>query len=165
MKLSFGTVINDQPNYFIEKIWKGLMALSSHLDSEYYRYQERHIQKFDRNWDGDTYTEFLEPKVHTIRRDPEGFWHPGMEIAMVIYKDTSDEFQFVPMLHCTSIQKIEIRQSAEERYSVSVDGKILDEQQLNNLAINDGFPSAEELLSYFSGNFSGRILHWTALRY
>lgn len=165
MKLSFGTVINDQPNYFIEKIWKGLMALSSHLDNEYYRYQERHIQKFDRNWDGDNYTEFLEPKVHTIRRDPEGFWHPGMEIAMVIYKDTSDEFQFAPTLHCISIQTLEIRQSAADRYRVSVDGNILDEQQINTLAINDGFPSAEELLSYFSGNFSGRILHWTALKY
>jgi len=165
MKLSFGTVINDQPNYFIEKIWKGLMALSSHLDNEHYRYQERHIQKFDRNWDGDTYTEFLEPKIHTIRKDPDGMWHPGMEIAMVIYKDTSDEFQFAPMLHCISIQKIEIRQSAEESYAVSVDGNPLDQEQLSKLAINDGFPSAEELLSYFSGDFSGKLIHWTAMKY
>jgi hypothetical protein len=165
MKLSFGTVINDQPNYFIEKIWKGLMALSSHLDNEHYRYQERHIQKFDRNWDGDSYTEFLEPKIHTIIKDPDGFWHPGTEIAMVIYKDTVDEFQFAPMLHCIRVQKIEIRQSAEASYTVSVDGNPLDDEQLNKLAINDGFPSAEELLSYFSGDFSGKLIHWTAMKY
>jgi hypothetical protein len=88
-----------------------------------------------------------------------------MEIAMIIYKDTSDEFQFAPMLHCISIQKIEIRQSAEESYTVSVDGNMLDEEQLNQLAINDGFPSAEELLSYFSGGFSGKLIHWTAMKY
>lgn len=165
MKLSFGTVINDQPNYFIEKIWKGLMALSSHLDNEHYRYQERHIQKFDRNWDGDTYTEFLEPKIHTIRKDPDELWHAGTEITMVIYKDTSDEFQFAPMLHCTGVQKIEIRKAIGENYTVTVAENQLDEEQLNILAINDGFSSAEELLSYFSGDFSGKLVHWTSVRY
>lgn len=166
MKLSFGTIINDQPNYFIEKIWKGLTALSSHLENDYFFYQGRHIEKFDRNWEGDTYTEFLHAKLHTIRKDSDDLWHPGTEIIMVIYKDTTDEFQFTPALKCTGTQQIEISYATDfSNAQVRIDGVLMDDAQTEALAINDGFNSTAELLSYFSSNFNGKLVHWTPMKY
>lgn len=164
MKLSFGTHINDKPNYFIEKIWKGLTALSSYMERDYDRYQQRHIEKFDRNWEGDTYTEFLEPKLHTIRKDREDIWHEGAEIAMVVYENTADEFQFAPALRCVSIQQIDIDTTGTHS-SIRIDGDLLDQEQMEQLATNDGFHAAEELITYFNGDFNGKLIHWTAKKY
>lgn len=165
MKLSFGTQFNGKPNYFIEKIWKGIIALSSSLETDYYQYQQRHIHKFGTNWEGDQYTEFLEPKLHTIRADKEGLWNPGTEITMVIDKDTPEEFQFAPMLRCISTQELIIRQEGNRPAEVYIDGTLLDINQLEQLAINDGFHESTELITYFSGNFHGKLVHWTAMKY
>jgi hypothetical protein len=59
MKLSFGTEINNQPNYFLEKIWQGLLLGPGDLEESYNEYQRRYLQKFGKSWDGDTFSEFL----------------------------------------------------------------------------------------------------------
>lgn len=165
MKLSFGTTINGQPNYFIEKIWKGLTSLSAHLENDYYQYLQRHIEKFDRSWDGDQYTEFLEPKIHTIRKDTDNIWHSGMEIAMVIDKDSTEEFQFAPTLSCQCIQKIVIGKEDGRLVQLSIDGRVLAEVELQQFAVNDGFQNADELYAYFNGSFTGKLIHWTSFKY
>lgn len=37
--------------------------------------------------------------------------------------------------------------------------------QIKQLAINDGFDSLESFYGYFNKDFSGKIIHWTDLRY
>ncbi|WP_316821830.1 hypothetical protein [Pedobacter gandavensis] len=165
MKLSFGTVINDQPNYFIEKIWKGLTNVSVHMEKEYYRYLQRHLEKFGRSWDGDQYTEFLEPKIHTIRKDTEDLWHPGMEIVMVIDKDGAEEFQFAAPLTCQSIQKIRMDQNGRGGIQIRIDDRLLSEPEGHQFAVNDGFQNTEDLYAYFKQDFAGKLIHWTSFRY
>lgn len=165
MKLSFGTVIDDQPNYFIEKIWKGLTNLSAHLEKDYYQYLQRHLEKFNRSWDGDQYTEFLEPKIHTIRKDADNLWRPGMEIMMVIDKDTPGEFQFAPVFSCQYIQTISISKVENRPVQVSIDGRFLSTAELHQFAVNDGFQDIEALYAYFKGDFKGKLIHWTAFKY
>lgn len=166
MKLAFSTVIQDRPNYFVEKIWKGLTALSSHLEADYYRHLERHIARFGQAWDGDNYTEFLEPKLHTIREDRGGIWNSGTEIQMVIHKDTSEEFQFAPVLRCTHIQQFEILgKGAGQRTEIRIDGRLLTTNEQEMLAINDGFADSAALCSYFNTGFKGKLVHWTSMSY
>lgn len=165
MKLSFGTTINGQPNYFIEKIWKGLTNLSAHLESDYYQYLQRYIEKFNHSWDGDEYTEFLEPKIHTIRKDAGNLWASGMEIAMVTDKDRPEEFQFAPTLSCQGIQKMTIVKEGSRPVQVRVNERLLGEPELHQLAVNDGFQNAEDLCSYFNNSFEGKLIHWTSFKY
>lgn len=168
MKLSFGTVVNNQPNYFLEKIWKGLLAGSENMEEVYQNYQRRYLEKFDNCWDGDTFGEFLEPKIHTIRRDIDNEWRAGMDIQLVINLNTPDEFQFAPTLKCQSVQRIEIDYSNlinENGPVVFIDYELVDKQTLVKLVINDGFPTIEDFFSYFNEDFSGNLIHWTTLQY
>lgn len=165
MKLSFGTVIQDQPNYFIEKIWKGLTNLSVHMEMEYFHYLQRHLEKFGKSWDGDQYTEFLEPKIHTIRKDIDDLWHPGMEIIMVADQGEPGEFQFAPPLSCQFIQKISINKKERSVVQIRIEGQLLSEIEGNELAVNDGFQNAEDLYAYFNSDFTGKLVHWTSYKY
>ncbi|MBC8985185.1 hypothetical protein H9X96_05290 [Pedobacter sp. N36a] len=165
MKLSFGTVIQDQPNYFIEKIWKGLTNLSVHMESDYYWYLQRHLEKFNRTWDGDQYTEFLEPKIHTIRKDAYDVWRPGMEIVMVTDKDGPEEFQFAPLLTCQHIQIVEMRKEENSAPQLRIDDQLFSAEALHQFAVNDGFQDAAALFSYFDDSFEGKLIHWTAFKY
>jgi hypothetical protein len=163
MKLSFGTTVNNQPNYFIEKIWKGLLTGYGNLDESYINYQGRYLEKFGGFWEGDTFAEFLEPKIHTIRKDPDNIWHPGMDIQLVIHKGTPDEFQFAPTLKCQHVQRIQIDYSnlVSTGPAVFIDYELLDKEKLVALAINDGFGTVEDFFYYFNEEFSGNLIHWT----
>lgn len=168
MKLSFGTTINNQANYFIEKIWKGLLAGPGNLEETYLSYQGRYLDKFDTFWDGDTFSEFLEPKIHTIRRDLENRWKIGEEIQLVINLDKSDEFQFAPTIRCQSVQRIHIDYSYTihtEGPAVFIDYEMVDRDTLVKLAINDGFPTISDFFYYFNEEFTGNLIHWTPLSY
>lgn len=168
MKLSFGTKVNHQPNYFLEKIWKGLLVGAPDMEDTYINYQRRYLEKFDDCWDGDNFGEFLEPKLHTIRRDLDNEWQAGMDIQLVINLNTTDEFQFAPTLKCQSVQRIEIDYSNlinENGPVVFIDYELVDKETLVKLVINDGFPTVEDFFLYFNEDFSGNLIHWTPLRY
>ena len=168
MKLSFGVTVNNQPNYFIEKIWKGLLDGPGNLEEVYLNYQGRYLDKFGRFWDGDTFSEFLEPKIHTIRADPDNLWKAGAEIQLVIHKDTPYEFQFAPNIRCLSVQRIHIDYSRlinTEGPAVFIDYQLLDKESLVRLAINDGFATVSDFFYYFNEEFSGNLVHWSALNY
>jgi len=168
MKLSFDTTINNQPNYFIEKIWKGLLIGPGDLEESYLNYQGRHLDKFGMFWDGDTFSEFLEPKIHTLRKDPENLWRTGMDIQLVINKDKINEFQFAPALRCQSVQRIQIDYSNlinDDGPAVFIDYEMADKETVKNLAINDGFATVADFFYYFDGEFTGNLIHWTPLKY
>ena len=168
MKLSFGTEVNHQPNYFLEKIWKGLLLGPGDLEGSYQDYQRRHLEKFGKCWDGDTFGEFLEAKIHTIRRDLDNEWRAGMEIQLVINLNSTDEFQFAPILRCQSVQRIQIDYSNlinDDGPAVFINYELIDKETLVCLVINDGFATVEDFFLYFNEEFTGNLIHWTPLKY
>lgn len=168
MKLSFGTAVNHQPNYFLEKVWKGLLEGPGNLEESYLNYQSRYLEKFGSFWEGDTFGEFLEPKIHTIRRDADNEWREGMDIQLVINIDTPDEFQFAPLLKCQSVQRIQIDYSnliSDNGPAVFIDYELLDRATLAQMVMNDGFPTIDDFFLYFNEEFTGNLIHWTPLRY
>jgi len=163
MKLSFSTKIEDKPNYFLEKIWKGILQEHPNLENTYLDYQRRHLDKFGCFWDGDNYREFLNPKIHTIRRDVNKQWKKGMTINLVININENDEFQFAPVLKCQNTQNVQIDYSnfVITGPAVFVDYELYTNDQLEVLAINDGFTGSEEFFQYFNADFNGTLIHWT----
>ncbi len=190
MNLSFSTKWSTQmnalagkPTHFVEKIWAGLLLneellnMPSNEALEYLYACEKNIHGWVEPVD------FIEvPKLTTIREDIHDRWKAGNKIHFVINNRTKDRFQFAPVLRVKSVQKIEIfnytnssksliQYSALENdctyriYSVLIDGKQLRSEQVDRLAINDGFPSVEAFFNFFDKDFSGKIIHWTDLRY
>ena len=107
-------------------------------------------------------------KLHTIRVDESNRWKTGMDIHFVINNRTPQRFQFAPVVKCTGDQKIEILYSFPDNLlsafpRVFVDGVWLPDA--TQLAINDGFNSVEDFFAWFNKDFTGKIIHWTDLRY
>lgn len=122
------------------------------------------------------------PKIHTIREDKNNRWKAGMDIHMVINNRTKNRFQFAPVVKCVSVQEIEIdsyesdikshftysKHLGNYRYKVFrvwIDGKMRPIRELEKLAINDGFDSAEDFFKYFNKDFKGKLIHWSNLKY
>ncbi len=117
------------------------------------------------------------PKLHTIRKDKNNRWKKGSEIHFSINIRTKEQQQFVPVIKVESVQKIEITEMIMTQttycyvtknnkiYKVEVDGYSLTENQIKKLAINDGFNSADDFFEWFNGDFTGKIIHWTDLKY
>ena len=75
-------------------------------------------------------------------------------------------FRFAPVLPVVSTQKIEIRfQEFLNDVVIKIDGKKLNIQEQQQLAWNDGFDNLLEFLMYFKEDFTGKIIHWTDLKY
>ncbi|AOW09500.1 hypothetical protein [Flavobacterium gilvum] len=174
MILPFSTQINGKPNYFIEKIWLGL--LRSHLNLiGYHRFRdEAAINNVIDQWD---IPDSIHPKLHTIREDKTDRWKAGNKIDFFINCRQPTMFRFAPVLPVVSVQKIEIKwipltiPLGERRPWVRIDGKQIytidqiDEEQILQLAQNDGFDTIEDFFVYFDKDFTGKIIHWTDFRY
>ncbi|WP_162343204.1 hypothetical protein [Cyclobacterium salsum] len=151
MILGFKTHIHGKPTYFKEKIL-----------APYTGNQDR-----------------FRPKIHTIRK---GFrWKEGMRIHMATGIRTKNYHQFnqgIPQLeHCTGTQDIWIyardqrilvwEKDRPEASETVTDGswKELDKAAMQELALNDGFDSLQELFDWFFPIFGGQIVHWTGVRH
>lgn len=175
MTLSFSQVwpnsmgeLAGKPNYFIQKIWESLK--DQMVDSYIYR----HKKTFGLYWDENPST--VSPKIHTIRQDESNRWKAGIDIHFVINNRTKEHFRFAPVLKCVSVQSIVISEmimtpypciilNNEKVFTVKVDQKYLAADKIKELAINDGFPSIESFFDYFNEDFTGKIIHWTDLKY
>ena len=107
-------------------------------------------------------------KKHTIRIDKNDRWKPGMKIHFATGVRTRLYHQFYECF-CKSVQNIQI---VHLRYSLLVNKTLIfiDDRQLSFdeielLAINDGFEDVSDFLNWFNENFEGKIIHWTDLRY
>lgn len=125
------------------------------------------------------------PKIHTIRKDEKNEWEEGIMIDFFINANAKDMFQFAPSIPVISTQDIFMtcRGSSLEITIAKVGSYMggedfyLDAVQQGTLAINDGFEDYNDFRNYFieainehgkkTGNywFSGKIIHWTNLRY
>lgn len=166
MTLSFRkTFPNGDKTYFIDKIWHSLLTSRGNINSIIAdRHYENHVSKFGYGWDLSTEDPF--PKHHTIRLDPHDRWKPGVKIHPVINNRTKNRFQFAPVMECVSVQKITIRYHwGGIAASVRVDGRLLKEDEIEKLALNDGFPTVEAFFQYFNQDFKGVLIHFTDLKY
>lgn len=178
-----------KPNYFIEKIWNGFPCNElSFKDFDYYASRDEYFDRFHKYWDGEDEICFS-PKIHTIRSGNR--WKAGMKIHPVINNRTKDRFQFAPVMECKSVQEIEIIDanmlsmnhpdisyhsdvqvdfsgdvvSFFLRYTVKIDGKVLNSEEVSKLAINDGFPNADAFFFWFDKDFKGQIISWVDFKY
>jgi hypothetical protein len=163
MTLSFSQKFKDgTPNYFIEKIWNGLIRDCDFSVYDYYF--NEYANKFGEYWN-ENYTEILTSKIHTIRSGNR--WKAGDKIHFVVNSRTKDRFQFAPVITAKSVQRIDITYYPESldltkkvKHSplVRIDDKAIVGDELMNLVRNDGFNSAEQFFEWFSEDFEGQII-------
>jgi hypothetical protein len=151
MILGFKTHVNGKPTYFKEKI---LAPYTGELDR-------------------------FRTKIHTIRK---GFrWKEGMAIHMATGIRTKNYQQFnrgiSQLERCTGTQDIWIYARDrrilvwEKDHPEAPDNvtngswKELDPDTMQELALNDGFNSLQELFAWFFPIFGGQVVHWTGERY
>ena len=171
MILPFSTQINGKPTYFVEKILKGILNISLDNISK----ELRNIYDFNDFFfiDGDV------PKIHTIREDKNDRWKPGVMIDFFINARQKNMFRFAPRIPVVSTQEIIINwfsdvrdlsasELAPQRFNhldVVIGKNVLTISEVEKLAINDGFDSLEDFFAYFNKDFTGKIIHWTDLKY
>lgn len=171
MLLSFKTQINGQPTYFVEKIWQGLIV--KNISDTVARYVWLQGTPYPKDNDRFKIGRKFQPKIHTIREDKNDRWKPGVLIDFFINARQKDMFRFAPRIPVVSMQEIEISRLTETflgrpigtKYFVFVDGKHLEDEQIEILARNDGFADGWEFFDYFNKNFKGKIIHWTNFKY
>lgn len=161
MTLGFSLEINGRPTYFPEKI-----IVSMGLPIE--KYQIGYLNSI--TFKGSDFKKFKNPKLHTIRTDEKRRWKAGMDIHAVIHNRTPKRLQFLPTFKCTGVQEISINPTHRTiLVEASIYGlkswKAIFEDDIEQLAINDGFDSVEDFWSYFKEPFEGVIIHWTNKRY
>lgn len=168
---------------FREKIIKGLMQ-ESKTPSIYIPYCA------DLNWVNAlmiTQPEMI-PKIHSIRRDAKDRWKVGMAIDFFINARTKRAHLFAPRIQVKSLQKISFSwkenkvghiydQPTDRSCIIEIDGKFFGDayfyqgklisqtERIKDLAINDGFNTIEEFFLWFKEDFSGKIIHWSNLKY
>ena len=112
-------------------------------------------------------------KIHTIRNDFGNRFRTGRTIH-AWYKNprnkSSNPYHF-STFECISTQTILIKY---EEYNVKdivhiprifVDGLELSFDKIKLLAVNDGFENLGDFLQWFNSNYSGKIIHFTNLKY
>ena len=129
-------------------------------------------------------------KLHTIRADSHDRWKAGRSIQMVYrgagYKIKDKFNEGIPELEkCVSTQKIKFKWK-KKSVSIFIDGtlkcfikasydldidKVVPEcsyehqQFIRTLSMNDGFDHVREFLAWFNKDFTGKIIHWSDLKY
>lgn len=164
-----------QPNYFVQKIWTGLTPAGLIPDELFDSWYDK-VEEYGINLNIKT-----TPKFHTIREDKSNRWKDGNDIHFVINNRTKDRFQFAPIIKCKGIQYISI--TYIEYYPIVYLGNTQESwmpfywenpydnedgygvEQMKELAVNDGFNSIEDFFKYFDSDFTGKIIHWTNLKY
>jgi hypothetical protein len=175
MILAFSTQLNGKPTYFVEKIWEGLLRKVYETDKEYIEFINDYQKRFDKNWDWlpDEHERMISPKLHTIREDKTDRWKVGTKIDFFINVRTKKMFRFAPVLPVVSTQNILITYTKANKAMVFINDKCFFMQDFSvegnhkmlHLAQNDGFDTIEDFFAYFNEDFTGKIIHWTDLRY
>ncbi|MBS9773832.1 MAG: hypothetical protein KGV59_01565 [Tenacibaculum sp.] len=162
--------------FFVEKIWECFLQKGIEMKAADF------IRFFGRLIPRDYIINTYQPKLHTIRKDTKNKWKVGNDIEFKL--DISNEFhphapyiQFAPIIKVKSIQKIKISEMimTETKYSyvtknkrifkIEIDNHKLTKKQIEKLAINDGFDSVDDFFEWFNEDFTGKIIHWTDLKY
>ena len=107
-------------------------------------------------------------KIHTIRADPKRRWKVGMSIQHWRGNPRNvrqNPYHFYNGI-CKGVQKIQILNIFDDREGVRIDGVMLNDEQIEMLAKNDGFKTVDDFWNWFGMNdFEGVIIHFTDLKY
>ncbi|WP_163401486.1 hypothetical protein [Flavobacterium fluviatile] len=172
MILGFSTQINGKSTDFVEKIWASIEDKYK-IDNKYI-FPEMYYECINKKL-----LKLVEakPKIHTIREDPKDRWKVGMMIDFFINVRTKKMFRFAPVLPVVSTQKVEIiitQNCGFRKRQVWIDdvfaiyyeyGHRVIDKGLLELVQNDGFDTIEDFFAYFNEDFTGKIIHWTDLKY
>ena len=109
-------------------------------------------------------------KIHTIREDKHNRWR-GFKVIHMATGVRSKNYNCFKKSSLRSTQKIFI--TVDNGLEVTIDGKYINNLELEKLAKNDGFESSAEMESWFEDAikqskedcFSGKLIHWTDKRY
>lgn len=150
-----------EPTNFVEQIWKGFG--DEPITAEFS--DALHAGNFNMEA-----FKSAENKLHTIREDRLKRWKIGMDIHYYINVRKTNMLQFAPVKKVKSIQTIYIKRFSnfgnwEGDFMVFVDGFAIKGKKIKALALNDGFPSVEAFFQWFNKDFTGRIIHWTNIKY
>lgn len=167
---NMGPEFAGKPNYFVPKVWTGLMKYGVQMNAVQWAEIGNSLPKEDSDKIFN-----VQPKIHTFREDSQDRWKVGMKIHPVINNRTKNRFQFAPIFKVTRIQKIEIIHSKSNPgiVRIIIDKKPFYEgptwscykRHLENLVRNDGFESVEQFFAWFNKDFTGKIIHWTNFKY
>lgn len=161
--------LTKKATFFVEKIWMSLPKNTSFApDFKNFVYRPNYEVEH-------------KPKFHTIRQDLSNRWKVGMMIDFFINARTKKAFRFAPRVPVISLQKIVIKYGKHldqhnKKVDVYIDNCFLGqyyfnkinpngEDELIELAINDGFDSVDDFFNWFCDDFEGKIIHWTDLKY
>jgi len=107
------------------------------------------------------------PKHHTIRSGTAKHVKTGTKLSLRIwkglpYRSPQEEFANA---ECTGKHKIHIWQDHFGGRHVVINEKMLGTEEIERLAINDGFDNVNQFFSWFGWEFEGVIIHWTDINY
>lgn len=176
MILPFSTQLNGKPTYFVEKILRALLENDLITSDEWSnRMQPMPIVKYPKAY-GFLFDKTLnhKNKLHAIREDKNDRWKAGTKIDFFINCRQPSMFRFAPVLPVVSVQEIVIKWIGFNdgfRPCTWIDKKLIydvagiNKELMLELAQNDGFESIEDFFRYFDKDFTGKIIHWTDLKY
>lgn len=115
------------------------------------------------------YNELFLPKKHSFRSDPTERWEEGKKIHFH-HGGRKLKYNCWHIGECTGVQNIKIQyRNVPVRGFILphiwVDNKLLDYQKMELLAANDGFDNLTDFFRWFNKDFTGRIIHWSDVRY
>lgn len=112
----------------------------------------------------------LVPKKHSIRQDKKDRWKIGHLIHFV-YGNRTKKRECFHIFKVISIEYIAIVYPPCCGFTVYVFDPVtqfgvkLNDDQVFQLALNDGFDTVEDFKAYFHEDFKGKLIHWTDLKY
>jgi len=115
-----------------------------------------------------------EIKVHTMRTDRNNRWVPGRKIEHYFGNRFGPEYHCFLKNKCISTQLVlmVLIKSAinPPALKVTIDRKRLSDNEVQQLAINDGFKDVDCLIAWFFKEpkvdmWAGKLIHWTSLKY
>lgn len=171
MILGFSTQLNGKPTFFVEKI---LIGIDKHIGVYH---TELFLKSFKKKFESKPPVNF-NGKLHTIREDKNDRWKPGTKIDFFINCRQKNMFRFAPVLPVVSVQKVEIMWF--NTFGTNVARVFIDDESFScvkfekdmivtgkmlEFAKNDGFDTIEDFFAYFTEDFTGKLIHWTYLKY
>jgi hypothetical protein len=167
MILAFSTQLNGRPTYFVERIHKCFslkeINMIAGLDPSIHYPNGYNFVAKDK----------LPSKLHTIREDKNDRWKAGTKIDFFINCRQKNMFRFAPVLPVVSVQKITMSYLWGKVIMITIAGREMHASEKEQFAINDGFDNWDSFFEYFydviknteDNFFSGKIIHWTNLKY
>jgi len=171
MILPFSQQLKGKPTHFVERIVKSVLDGYTEIETDCFELlkqaESNYDGKYSFNWDIE---KTVEPKLHTFRIDNKNRWKSGNKIHPVINNRSKNQLQFAPVFKCIHTQILHIDTNLEKVIVIgSVINKSLGWSNIQRFAINDGFNNTDDffsaLRSMHSGVITGKLIHWTNLKY